>query len=138
MGNDYYKPGDDPKGGGSMIVFHGFFYKKHPKYLDRAVGMMRNMNECCFVNHKDLDFFIKKIRVALEEDSGRRYENHDVSLYAGNGQLQIEVKNGLDYAARISYINVEKGYFYRVFSEEKALGWKFTPDGEMRFINKDE
>jgi hypothetical protein len=76
--------------------------------------------------------------VALEEDSGRRYENHDVSLYAGNGQLQIEVKNGQDYAARISYINVEKGYFYRVFSEEKALGWKFTPDGEMRFINKDE
>lgn len=128
-----------------MIVFHSFFYKKHPKYLDRAVGMLRNMNNCCFVNHRDLDVFIKKLRETLTEDSDGRYEKHEVSLYVGNissysenGQLQIEVKGGLDYAARIDYIKVEKGYFYRTFSEERVLGWNFTADGEMKFANKDQ
>lgn len=128
-----------------MIVFHSFFYKKHPKYLDRAVGMMRNMNKCCFVNHRDLDVFIKKLRETLKEDSNGRYEKREVSLcvgnissYSENGQLQINVKGGLDYAARIDYIKVEKGYFYRLFSEERVLGWNFTPDGNMKFINKNE
>ena len=128
-----------------MIVFHSFFDKKHPKYLDRAVGMMRNMNSCCFINHRDLDVFIKKLRETLKEDSDGRYEKHEVSLYVGktssyreNGQLQIEVKGGLDYAARIDYIKVEKGYFYQLFSEKRVLGWNFTPDGEMKFINKNE
>lgn len=126
-----------------MIVFHSFFYKKHPKYLDRAVGMMRDMNNCCFVNHRDLGVFIKKMRETLKEDSAGRYEKNEVSLYVGNissfnenGQLQIEVKGGLDYAARIDYINVEKGYFYRIFSEERVLGRNFTPDGEIRFVQE--
>lgn len=127
-----------------MIVFHGFFDKKHPKYLDRAVGMMRNMNNCCFVNHRDLDVFTRKIREALMEDSGERYERREISLYVGNispynrsGQLQIEVKGGLDYAARMDYIEVEKGYFYRTFSENRVHGWNFTPDGEFKFVNKE-
>lgn len=124
-----------------MIVFHSFFYKKHPKYLDRAVGMMRNMNSCCFMNHRDLDVFIKKLRETLKEDSDGRYEKNEVSLYAGkissyseDGELQIEFKGGLDYAARIGYMNVEKGYCYRTFSEERILCWNFTPDGEIRFV----
>ena len=127
-----------------MIVFHSFFYKKHPKYLDRAVGMLRNMNNCSFVHHKDLDVFIKKLRETLKEDSDGRYEKREVSLYvgnistySGNGQLQIEVKGGLDYAARIDYIKVEKGYYYRIFSEERVLGWNFTASGEINFVNKD-
>ena len=127
-----------------MIVFYGFFDKKHPKYLDRTVGMMRNMNNCCFMNHRDLDVFTKKLREALMEDSGGRYEKHEVSLYVGGissysrvGQLQIEVKGGIDYAARIDFIKVEKGYFYRAFSEKRVQGWNFTPDGEMKFVNKE-
>lgn len=127
-----------------MIVFHSFFDKKHPKYLDRTVGMMRNMNNCCFVNHRDLDVFIKKLRETLKEDSDGRYEKNEVSLYFGNissycrnGQLQINVKGGLDYAARIDYIEVEKGYFYRTFSENRVHGWNFTPDGEFKFVNKE-
>ena len=127
-----------------MIVFHSFFYKKHPKYLDRAVGMLRNMNNCSFVHHKDLDVFIKKLRDILIEDSNGRYEKREVSLYvgnistySGNGQLQIEVKGSLDYAARIDYIKVEKGYYYRIFSEERVLGWNFTASGEINFVNKD-
>ena len=128
-----------------MIVFHSFFWKKHPKYLDRAVGMLRNMNNCCFINHRDLDVFIKKLRETLKEDSDGRYEKREVSLYVGNisaysenGQLQIEVKGGIDYAARIDYIKVEKGYFYRTFSEERVFGWNFKADGEIKFVNKDE
>ena len=124
-----------------MIVFHSFFYKKHPKYLDRAVGMLRNMNNCCFVNHRDLDVFIKKLRETLEEDSGGRFEKREVSLYVGkissyseNGQLQIEVKGGLDYAARIDYIKVEKGFLYDPFSGERMHGWNFTADGEIDFV----
>lgn len=119
-----------------MIVFHSFFYKKHPKYLDRAVDMMRNMNNCGFINHIDLDVFIAKLRVVLQEDSGGRFEKRDVSLYVGNGQLQIEVKSGLDYAARIDYIKVEKCYYYSLSSEDKALGWNFTADGHVIFIDK--
>lgn len=127
-----------------MIVFHSFFDKKHPKYLDRTVGMMRNMNNCCFVNHRDLDVFIKKLRETLKKDSDGRYEKNEVSLYVGNitsysrnGLLQIEVKGGLDYAARMVYIEVEKGYFYRTFSENRVHGWNFTPDGEFKFVNKE-
>lgn len=128
-----------------MIVFFGFFDKKHPKFLDRTVGMMRNMNGCCFVNHRDFDVFVKKLRETLKEDSDGRYEKNEVSLYVGkissyseNGQLQILVKGGLDYVARIDYIKIEKGYFYRIFSEERVHGWDFTPDGEVKFINKEE
>ena len=111
-----------------MIVFHSFFYKKHPKYLDRAVGMMRNMNNCCFIDHSDLDVFIKELREVLAEDSAGRYEKRDVSLYVGNisqysenGQLQIEVKGSLDYAARIDYIKVENGYYYQTIGYKKWI-----------------
>lgn len=76
-----------------MIVFHSFFYKKHPKYLDRTVGMMRNMNKCCFVNHRDLDVFIKKLRETLKKDSDGRYEKNEVSLYVGNISSLTEMAN---------------------------------------------
>lgn len=127
-----------------MIVFHSFFYKKHPKYLERAVGMLRNMNNCCFINNSDLDVFIKKLRETLEKDSGGRYEKREVSLYVGkispyseNGQLQIEVKGGLDYAARIDYIKAEKGFLYGPLSGERILGWIFTADGNIIFQARD-
>ena len=29
-----------------MIVCHSFFYKAHPKYLNDAVQMMRDVNDC--------------------------------------------------------------------------------------------
>ena len=42
-----------------MIVFHDFFYKSHPHYLDRAIGMMEFVNNCGFIDHGDLKVFIK-------------------------------------------------------------------------------
>lgn len=122
-----------------MIVFHSFFYKKHPKYLERAVGMLRGMNNRGLVHHGDLDVFAGELRKALAEDSGGRYESHDVSLVvsknadgSGGGQLQIEVKGGLDYAARISYIVVEKSYYYELPAKKKMLAWRFLPAGGLK------
>ena len=121
-----------------MIVLHSFFYKKHPKYLNGAVNLMRSVNNSCFVNHRDFDIFVQKIFERLKEDTGGRYEKGDVTLIRTDGQLQIEVKRGLEYAARIDFINVENGFAITAFSEKLKKAWRFMPDGEMKFEWEDE
>ena len=121
-----------------MIVLHSFFYKKHPKYLNGAVNLMRSVNNRCFVNHRDFDIFVQKIFERLQEDTDGRYEKGDVTLIRTDGQLQIEVKRGLDYAARIDFINVENGFAITAFSEKLKKVWRFMPDGEMKFEWEDE
>ena len=122
-----------------MIVLHSFFYKKHPKYLDGAINLMRSVNNCGFVSHRDFDIFVQKIFERLKEDTGGRYEKGDVTLIRTDGQLQIEVKHGMDYAARIEFIHVEKGLVVTCFTEKIKTGWRFRPDGEMEFeLDKEE
>jgi len=121
-----------------MIVCHSFFYKKSPKYLYNAVGLMRSVNNCCFVNHGDFDSFCIKLRNALRDDTGGRFDTGDISLYRGNNQLQIEVKHGQDYAARIDFITVEKGLVVKALSAEIVTAWQFTPKGEMKFVWKED
>lgn len=118
-----------------MIVLHDFFYKSsHPRYLDKAVGMMRGVNGCGFFNHKDFETFIDLLREELKESTGGRYDKGEISLARTNGQVQIEVKGGLDYAARIDYTVVEKVFTYKAFSRERVQGWKLTPEGEIKFL----
>ena len=121
-----------------MIVLHSFFYKNHPKYLNGAIDLMRSVNNSCFVNHRDFDIFVQKIFERLKEDTGGRYEKGDITLIRTDGQLQIEVKRGLDYAARIDFINVENGFAITAFSEKLKKAWRFMPDGEMKFEWEDE
>lgn len=121
-----------------MIVCHSFFYKKHPKYLDNAVGLMRSVNNCCFINHEDFDSFRIKLRNALRDDTGGRFDTGDISLFYGNGQIQIEVKHGQDYAASIHFIKVEKGLTITALSAGIVTACQFTPKGEMKFTWKEE
>ena len=117
-----------------MIVFHSFFYKAHPRYLDHAVGMMRGMNGRAFLNHDHLNTFVTQLRNALMKDGGDRYQKREIGVVKVNGQIQIEVKGGLDYAARISYIYVEYSMAYGVFSENLHKSWCFRPDGNMEYF----
>lgn len=122
-----------------MIVLHDFFYKSgHPRYLDKAVGMMRGVNGCGFFNHKDFETFIDLLREELKEGTGGRYEKGDISLSRTNGQIQINTKGGLEYAARICYTAVEKVFAYKAFSREKVQGWELTPGGDIKFLWKEE
>lgn len=117
-----------------MIVLHDFFYKSgHPRYLDKAVGMMRGVNDCGFFNHKDFETFIDLLREELKEGTGGRYEKGEVSLTRVSGQVQIETKGGFDYAARICYTVVEKVFTYKAFSRERVQACELTPDGKMKF-----
>lgn len=122
-----------------MIVFHDFFYKSgQPRYLDKAVGMMRCVNGCGFFNHNDFETFIDLLREELKEGTGGRYEKGDISLSRTNGQIQINTKGGDGYAARICYTAVEKVFAYKAFSREQMQGWELTPGGEIKFLWKEE
>jgi len=121
-----------------MIVLYSFFYKNHPRYLDKAVGMMRGVNGCGFFNHEDFETFIGLLRQELQEGTGGRYEKGDICLFRSDGQLTIEVKRGLDYAARINYVILEKVFTYKAFSRELVQGWKLTPSGDIKFIWKED
>lgn len=124
-----------------MIVFHDFFYKSHPHYLDRAVGMMELVNNCGIVIHSDFEVFIKKLKATLKEDGAGRYERNNISLSVTRsgqtGQIQIIVKDGLDYSARIDYNILEKGFAFRLQSEEMFQIWAFDPEGQLRHVNRD-
>lgn len=120
-----------------MIVVHSFFYKSHPRYLDGAVSMMRKVNNCAFMLHDDFDTFVRHLRDRLKEDTDGRYERGDISVTKSSGQVQINVKHGLDYAARMNYGIVEKGLGYTSLSERPITAWKFTSEGDMNFVNKD-
>ena len=123
-----------------MIVFHNFFYKAHPHYLDRAIEMMQKVNKCGFAMHSDLDIFVKNIREALKEDSGERYDRGDIRVSVYSSLIQIEGKNG-DYAARIDYFILEKGLAFRMDKNlspgELFQMWKFDPVGQLQHVNKE-
>lgn len=125
-----------------MIVCHSFFYKAHPKYLNEAVGMMRNVNNCCFFRHGDFDSWVVELRRVLRETTGGRFEKDDIQLIRtgvqGVGQVQIEVKHGLDYAARIYYITVEKALTQRVIGGEFVKLCRLDSEGNMVYNEKKE
>lgn len=120
-----------------MIVFHSFFYKAHPRYLDRAVGLMRRVNECGLVMHIDFDVFVNQLKDILREDGGGRYEKGIIGLSVVKHQIQIEVKGGLDYAARICYFQLEKGLTYTRDNKRLSQTWGFDPEGQLRNVHKD-
>lgn len=119
-----------------MIVFHDFFYKAHPRYLDRAVGLMRQVNECGLVMHNNLYVFVEKLKSILKEDGGGRYEKGIIGLTVVQHQIQIDVKGGLDYAARICYFPLKKGFAFTAESniENRKFFqiWEFDPCGQLR------
>lgn len=121
-----------------MIVCHSFFYKAHPKYLNEAVGMMRQVNDCCFFRHGDFDSWVVELRRVLRETTGGRFEKKDIQLLRIDGQIQIEVKHGLDYAARIDYIIVEKALTQRIIGGEFVKLCRLDPDGNMVYNEKEE
>lgn len=102
-----------------MIVCHSFFCKSgYPKYLASAIGLMLMANNCVFVRRKDFDEFVAEVRKRLAEDSGGRYEKGEIMLYTRKGGVVIDVKRGLDYAARLEYISVEKEYEWNQRTEK--------------------
>ncbi len=121
-----------------MIVCHSFFYKAHPKYLNEAINMMRNINNCCFFRHGDFDSWILELRRQLQETTGGRFEKNDIQLSRTNGQIKIEVKHGLDYAARIDYITVEKALTQQVIGGKFVNLCRLDPDGNMVYNEKKE
>ena len=121
-----------------MIVFHDFFYKAHPHYLDRAVKMMELVNNCGFIDHGDLAVFIRKLKEVLKVDGGGRYESGVIGVsHNTNGQIMIEVKSQQDYAARICYIKLEKGLSYRLHNDKMFQLYEFPSDDRPRLTNID-
>ena len=118
-----------------MIVCHSFFYKAHPKYLNEAVGMMRAVNNCCFFRHSDFDSWVLELRRMLRETTGGRFEKNDIQLLRndvqGGGLAQIDVKHGLDYAARIHFVIVEKALTQRIIGGDIVKQFQLDPEGNM-------
>ncbi|MBQ3700919.1 MAG: hypothetical protein II886_13605 [Prevotella sp.] len=126
-----------------MIVCHSFFYKSHPKYLNEAVGMMRSVNNCCFFRHGDFDSWVLELRRMLRETTGGRFEKNGIQLsrtedHQGIGQVQIEVNHGLDYAARISFVIVEKALTQRIIGGDFVKLCRLDPEGNMVYNEKKE
>ena len=123
-----------------MIVCHSFFYKTHPKYLNEAVGMMRSVNNCCFFRHSDFSSWILELRRMLQETTGGRFEKKDIQLLRtdvqGGGQVQIEVKRGLDYAARIEFVIVEKALTQRIVGGKIVKQCRLDSEGNMVYNEK--
>lgn len=119
-----------------MIVCHSFFYKAHPKYLNEAVGMMRRVNNCCFFRHGDFDSWVVELRRLLQETTGGRFEKNDIQLLRTSGQIQIEVKHGLDYAARINYIPVDTALTQTVIGGQFVKLCRLDPDGNMVYCKE--
>ena len=123
-----------------MIVCHSFFYKAHPKYLNEAVQMMRDVNNCCFFRHGDFDSWVVELRKTLRETTGERFQKNDIQLLRTNvedgGVVQIEVKHGLDHAARISFIIVEKALTQRIIGGDFVKQCRLDPEGSMVYNEK--
>lgn len=120
-----------------MIVCHSFFYKAHPKYLNEAVQMMRDVNNCCFFRHSDFDGWVIELRRRLRETTDGRFEKNDIQILRTSGQIQIEVKHGMDYAARIDYIIVEKALTQRVIGGDIVKQCRLAPDGSIVYNEKE-
>ena len=88
-----------------MIVCHSFFSKNSlPKYLDKAVDLMRKANHNAFATPDDWQSFLKVLRRSLEEVNGAA---RGWQIYLGSGQLSINKKMSEDYAARLSYFTLK-------------------------------
>ena len=116
-----------------MIVLHSFFFKAHPKYLDKAVDMMRKFEGCGFFNHANFETFVERLRAEIRESAGDR----GVGLYKGNGVLKITTKGGNDYAARIDFIKVEKVFTVHCFSGKLVQSFELTPQGDIKYVTKE-
>ena len=121
-----------------MIVCHSFFYKAHPKYLNKAVNMMCKINNCCFFRHADFDSWVVGLRRLLQETTGGRFEKNGIQLLRTNGQIQIEVKHGLDYVAKIDYVIVEKALTQNIIGGEFVKMCRLDPEGNMVYNEKPE
>lgn len=121
-----------------MIVCHSFFYKAHPKYLNEAVNMMRGVNNCGFIRHEDFNSWVVELRRLLRETTGGRFEKNDIQLLRTDGQIQIEIKHGLDYAARIDFITVEKVLAQKVIGGKFVKVCRLDPEGNMVWNEKED
>ena len=121
-----------------MIVCNSFFYKAHPKYLNEAVQMMRDVNNCCFFRHSDFDGWVIELRRRLRETTGGRFEKNDIQLLRTSGRILIEVKHGMGYAARIDYIIVEKALTQRVIGGDIVKLCRLDPEGNMVYNEKED
>ena len=103
--------------------------------------MMRNVNNCCFFHHGDFDGWVIKLRKRLRETTGGRFEKNDIQLLRtnvpGGGQVQIEVKHGMDYAARICFVIVEKALTQRVIGGDIVKQCRLDSDGSMVYNEKE-
>ena len=116
-----------------MIVLHSFLEKRHPKYLDKAVDMMRKLEGCGFFTHSYFEMFVERLRAEIRESAG----NRDAGLSNAHGQLQIVTKGGLDYAARINFMNIEKVFCVETFSGKLIQSHCLTPEGDIQFVWKE-
>lgn len=121
-----------------MVVCHSLFYKAHPKYLNEAVNMMRGVENCCFFRHRDFNSWVVELHRLLRKTTGGRFEKGDIQLSRTNGRIQIEVKHGMDYAARIDYITVEKALTQHSIGEKFVKLCRLDPDGNMVYNEKEE
>ena len=115
-----------------MIVLHSFFFKAHPKYLDKAVDMMRKLEGCGFFTHSYFEMYVIRMRREIRKSAGDR----DVNLLKAHGQLQIVTKGGDDYVARINFMNIEK-VFTETFSGRLFQSHTLTPQGEIKSVWKE-
>jgi hypothetical protein len=72
------------------------------------------------------------------ETTGGRFEKNDIQLFRKNGQIQIEVKHGLDYAARIDYIIVEKALTQSVYNGDIVKQCRLDSGGNMIYGSEKE
>lgn len=116
-----------------MIVCHSFFYKAHPKYLDDAINMMQSINNCCFFYHDEFESWVIKLKEKLRETTGGRFEKDDIQLQKTSGRVQIDIKHGQDYSARIDFIIVEKAISQHIISGDFYTLCKFHPNGTQEY-----
>lgn len=105
-------------------------------------------DSCGFVSLMNMDItetaaLASMIRGAgLRETTGGRFEKNDIQLLRtdvpGGGSVQIEVKHGLDYAARISFVIVEKALTQRVIGGDIVKQCRLDPNGSMVYSEKEE
>ena len=116
-----------------MIVCHSFFEKKHPKYLDEAIDMMLSVSNSCFIRHDDFFAWVLELRRILKETTGGRFEKKEIQLSITVGRIQINIKNGQDYVARMDYISIRYGYARRYSDGKFVRPFKFHSNGGLSF-----
>lgn len=112
-----------------MIVCHSFFEKKHPKYLDEAIDMMLSVSNSCFIRHEEFFDWVSELKRILKETTGGRFEKDEIQLSRTVGRIQINIKNGQDYVARIDYISIRYGYSRRYSDGKFVRRFKFHSNG---------